>query len=82
MSYAQGDFNADAVTVARDLHVTYNRCVMLLARWYNGFNLTTTDPAVTLLMSRVEEMTDDYQANGSAKLNTVLAVSDLKLPGD
>jgi hypothetical protein len=33
-------------------------------------------------MSRVAELVDDYDANGSAKLNTVLAKSDLSLPGD
>jgi hypothetical protein len=81
MSY--GNFETDAVKTARTLHLTYRRCEYLLARWYSGINNSQTwDDATTNLMSRVAELVDDYDANGSAKLNTVLAKSDLSLPGD
>ena len=81
MSY--GNFEADAVKTARTLHLAYRRCEYLLARWYSGINNSQTwDDATTNLMRRVAEMVADYDANGSAKLNTVLAKSDLSLPGD
>ncbi len=83
MSYSKSDFEADAVKVARTLHLAYRRCEFLLARWYSGINAEfDSDATMGNLMNRVVELTADYEANGSAKLNTVMAKSDLSLPGD
>ncbi|MFA6661390.1 MAG: hypothetical protein WCS62_07245, partial [Bacilli bacterium] len=38
--------------------------------------------AMNNLMNRVAELVADYDANSSAKLNTVLAMSNVTLPGD
>lgn len=82
MAYSTGEFTEDATVLARTLHLAYRRAQFVLARWYAGMNAEITDPALALLMSRAEEIIADYDANGHAKLNTVLAVSDLRLPGD
>lgn len=81
-SYGTGEFSGDAEKCARTLHLAYRRCEYLLARWYSGINTETWDDATTNLMSRVAELVTDYDANGSAKLNTVMAKSNLQLPGD
>jgi len=39
-------------------------------------------PEVNNLMNRVAELKADYEESGNAKLNTVMAMSDLHLPGD
>jgi hypothetical protein len=85
MAYSNSAFEEDAVKVARVLHLSFRRCEYLLDRWYAGAN--TAFPAETYadlnnLMNRVAEMVSDYEASSNAKLNTVLAVSDLQLPGD
>jgi len=80
--YSVSEFEQDAATVAATLHLAYRRCQFLLPRWYSGINNEISDPATINLMSRVAEMVADYEAEGSAKLNTVLAKSNLSLPGD
>lgn len=80
--YSTDDFNTDAATTAATLHLAYRRCQYLLARWWSGLNTQVTDQATQDLMTRVAEMVADYDANSSAKLNTVLAKSSLHLPGD
>lgn len=83
MAYASGDFGADATRTARTLHLAYRRCQYLLARWYAGMNTEFAgDEDMGNLMNRVAEMVADYEANSSAKLNTVMKKSDLTLPGD
>lgn len=85
MAYSNADFENDAVRTARSLHMAYRRCTFLIARWYGGMNAefpVGTHPDLNNLMSRVAEMKTDYEATSSAKLNTVMAVSDLTLPGD
>lgn len=85
MAYSSGEFEADAVTTARTLHIAYRRCQFLLNRWWAGMNTefpVEQHPAINNLMSRVAELVADYEANSNAKLNTVMAKSDLKLPGD
>lgn len=85
MSYDPATFQADATKTARTLHLSFRRCQYLLSRWYAGMN--TEFPAETHadlnnLMNRVSELVTDYEANSNAKLNTVMAQSDLTLPGD
>jgi len=38
--------------------------------------------AMNNLMNRVSELVADYEATSNAKLNTVMAMSNLTLPGD
>jgi len=80
--YSTSEFDADAVRTAATLHLAYRRAQFLLARWYSGINNEISDAATINLMSRCAEIMADYEAGGSAKLNTVLAKSNLKLPGD
>jgi len=85
MSYSAGDFEQDAVKTARALHISYRRCTYLLNRWWAGMN--NQFPVEQYgdlhnLMNRVSELVQDYEADSNAKLNTVMAKSDLTLPGD
>jgi hypothetical protein len=85
MAYGSSEFSADATKTARTLHLAYRRCSFLLDRWYAGANTAfpiETYPEINTLMNRVAELVTDYEATSNAKLNTVLAVSDLQLPGD
>jgi len=84
-NYSAGDFNADAIVVARNLHVTYNRCKILLDRWNDGLSAVTTDGATQLLMVFVAAFVAKCQAAGEyggIELDYILNMSDLKLPGD
>lgn len=84
-NYSQTDFNDDAVVVARNLHVTYNRAVMLLDRYNDGLAAVTTDPATQLLLVFVADFVANCQSAGTyggIKLDYILNMSDLKLPGD
>ena len=86
MAYSTGDFDADAARTARSLHLAFRRCQYLLSRWYSGLNSSYPNEGggipMNNLMSRVAEMVADYEATSNAKLNTVMAMSDLVLPGD
>ena len=86
MAYSTGDFETDAVATARTLHLAFRRSQFLLARWFAGMNTEFPNSGGTVpmnnLMSRVSELITDYEATSNAKLNTVMALSDLKLPGD
>lgn len=85
MSYGPGEFEADAVRTARTLHLAYRRSEYLLSRWWSGLNTqfpNETYPEINNLMNRVAELVADYHDNSNAKLNTVMAKSDLTLPGD
>jgi hypothetical protein len=90
MAYSLADFVSDTVRAARVKHLAYHRDQFLLARWYAEFsaqvpNDTTviadglTGQEITNIMVRATENIADMEANGNAKLNTVLAVSDLPL---
>lgn len=84
--YTPTEFEADLVKEARTLHVAFRRAQFLLSRWYAGMNAEFPNSGGTIphnnLMSRVAELIADYEANGNAKLNTVMALSDLTLPND
>lgn len=86
MSYSKGEFEEDAKRTARTLHLAYRRSKYLLDRWWSGLNSDFPNSGDTVsmnnLMNRVSELVSDYEASSSAKLNTVLAKSDLTLPGD
>lgn len=86
MAYSTGNFQSDAEKTARTLHVAYLRAKYLLTRWYAGMNTEFPNEgdgvAMNNLMNRVSELVADYEANGSGKLNTVLAMSNVTLPGD
>ena len=86
MSYSPTEFEQDAQAVARSLHLAYRRSQYLLARWYAGMDAEFPNSGDTIsmnnLINRVAELTADYDANGSAKLNTVMSKSNLQLPGD
>ena len=92
MAYTQSGFIEDVVRGARAHHLAYERGRFLLARWFAEFSATIPNDAtevapgltgaeITNLIVRCSEQTEDMQANGNAKLNTVLAVSDLPLGG-
>ena len=86
MSYGSSEFEQDATRVARTLHLSYRRAKYLLDRGYSGINASfpNTGDGIPMnnVMSRVAELVADYEANGNAKLNTVMAKSDLTLPGE
>ena len=86
MSYARPDFEADAVKTARTLHVAFRRAQYLQARWNSGINADFPNSGDTIkhndLMNRVNDLIADYLADGQGKLNQILALSDLTLPGD
>ena len=83
MAYVTSDFANDATKGASTMHLAYRRAKYLLDRWYSGFDVQFQDnTAMTLFMARCEEIVEDYEATGQAKLNTVMALSDLTLPGD
>lgn len=90
MAYTQSEFIADVVKGARAMHLSYERSRFLLARWFAEFSADIPNDAtevapgitgaeLTNMIVRCSEMKTDMEANGSAKLNTVLAVSDLPL---
>ena len=86
MPYSTGNFQSDAEKTARTLHVAYLRAKYLLTRWYAGMNTEFPNEgdgvAMNNLMNRVSELVTDYEASSSAKLNTVMAMSNVTLPGD
>ena len=86
MGFSTGDFQSDAEKTARTLHVAYLRAKYLLTRWYAGMNTQFPNEGdgipMNNLMNRVSELVTDYEANSSAKLNTVMAMSNVTLPGD
>jgi len=86
MVYSTSEFSEDAVITAKTLHIAYRRCRYLLDRWYSGMNTEFPNEGATIamnnLMNRVSELVADYEATSNAKLNTVMAMSNLTLPGD
>ena len=86
MAYLNSDFATDAEVVARTLHLAYRRAKFFLDRWWGGMNAEYPNEGdgipMNNLASRVAELVADYQANSNAKLNTVMAMSNLSLPGD
>lgn len=86
MAYGPGEFEQDAVKTARSLHLAFRRSQYLLTRWYSGMNsyFPNENDGIPMnnLLSRVAELVADYEANGNARLNTVLGMSNLTLPGD
>lgn len=92
MAYTQTDFVADVVRAARAHHLAYERGGFVIDRWFAEFSGSIPNDAtevapgitgaeVTNLITRCIEQTGDMEANSNAKLNTVLAVSDLPLGG-
>lgn len=86
MAYGTGEFQQDAEKTARSLHLAFRRCEYLLDRWWSGMNTSFPNSGATVpmnnLMNRVAEMVADYEASSNAKLNTVMGMSNLQLPGD
>jgi hypothetical protein len=84
-NYSQSDFNDDAIVVANNLHLAYNRAKILLARYADGIQAITTDPATQLLMIEVAAFVANCEAAGDfgkTNLDYILDMSSLKLPGD
>jgi hypothetical protein len=90
MAYTQAEFIADVVRAARAHHLAYERGQFILARWYAEFSAGVPNDAtevapgitgaeITNVIVRCSEQIADMEAGGSAKLNTILAVSDLPL---
>jgi len=90
MAYTQSEFIEDVVKGARSLHVSYERSRFLIARWYAEYSGTIPNDAtevapgitgaeITNVIVRCSELKADMEASTNAKLNTVLAVSDLPL---
>ncbi len=79
MSYSSSDYAEDTIKTARAMHLAYRRAQYLLARWHSGMN-AGADEQTTNIAVRCAELVADMEDNGNAKLNTILAVSDLKLP--
>jgi len=90
MVYSLDDFVRDTVRDARSKHLAYLRDKYLLSRWFAEFSSQVPNDAtvvaegltgqkITNIMVRALENTGDMEANDNAKLNTVLAVSDLPL---
>lgn len=82
---------SDVQTQAKTLHLAYRRAKFILERWNSGLNTQITNDAteyvpgitgiqINNLINRCVEFVADYEDGASAKLNTVLALSDLELP--
>jgi hypothetical protein len=90
MAYTQTEFIQDVVRGARAHHLAYERGRFLIARWFAEFSASIPNDAtevapgitgaeVTSIITRCSEQKTDMEASGNAKLNTILAVSDLPL---
>ena len=86
MGYSASEFEQDAAKAARTLHAAYLRAKYLQSRWFSGVNAEFPNSGGTIkhndLMNRLGEIVTDFEASGNAKLNTILALSDITLPGD
>lgn len=76
----------DLRKTARTLHAAIRRAEFCMQRWNNGPGASIPNSGATAkwhnMATRCQELVTDMTAGGNAKLNTVLAVSDLNLPGD
>jgi hypothetical protein len=90
MAYTQTEFIQDVVRGARAHHLAYERGRFLIARWYAEFSASIPNDATevapgitgaeaTGIITRCLEQVADMQDGSNAKLNTILAVSDLPL---
>ena len=90
MAYTRSEFIQDVVRGARAHHLAYERGRFLIARWYAEFSGSIPNDAtevapgltgaeITNIIVRCSEQKADMEAAGNAKLNTILAVSDLPL---
>jgi hypothetical protein len=91
MTYNSNDMIVDAQTAAKTMHLAYRRAKFILERWFSGLNAEIPNNAtevfpgitgaeVTSLITRCSELVADYEAGSNAKLNTIIQLSDLKLP--
>lgn len=91
MTYNSNDMVVDVQTAAKTMHLSYRRAKFILERWWSGLNNDIPNDAtevfpgitgseVTNLITRCSELVADYEAGSSAKLNTIVQLSDLKLP--
>jgi hypothetical protein len=88
-------FIQDTKNQTRALHSIYWRAKFLTSEWYghdlanNGIPNTSsivgnsgfTGIELTNIIVRCLELITDMETNNNAKLNTIIAVSDLSLPG-
>ena len=86
MAYDINDLQDDMVSVAKALHLSYRRCKCVTDRWNSGLSDQVPNSGATAkyhtLMTRVGEFVASFESNNNAKLNQILALSNLKLPGD
>lgn len=85
MIYTRQDMEDDLKAAARALHLAYQRAKYARQRWYSGISnefIFENDVEFFNMMNRIDELVSDMENTNNAKLNTVLAVSDLKLPRD
>ena len=91
MTYNSNDMIIDAQTAAKTMHLSYRRAKFILERWFSGLDAGIPNDAtevfpgitgaeVTSLITRCSELVADYEAGSNAKLNTIIQLSDLKLP--
>ena len=92
MAYTVDDFISDVVRGAAAHHLAYERGRFLIARWWAEFSqlipndATEVAPGITgaevtnIIVGCLEQVAD-MEANGNAKRNTILAVSNLPLGG-
>jgi hypothetical protein len=81
--YGTTDFANDAKVAARTMHLAYRRTRYILDRWNAGMSAEYASvPDAKNFMSRITDMCTYFEANNGANLKHVMALSDLKLPGD
>jgi len=91
MAYNEADLGNDLFNTGETMHLAYRRAKFLLDRWNSGMsdavqNDTTeyydgvTGIDIHNFINRCSELVTDYETNTSAKLNTVLKLSNLTLP--
>lgn len=83
VSYDVGSIPTDMTNLARVLHRAYVFGKYCLLRWWGGINseMTAKDfPTENNFMNRVAELVQDYEKDNNAKLNTIVVLSDFRLP--
>jgi len=93
MAYTSTNLVTDAVRFATQEHLAYSRAKFVVARWNSGLSAEipndgtdvgegVTGAQVWLGITRAQELIADLEANSNAKLNTILALSNVTLPSE
>lgn len=86
MAYDNALLQEDARKAAQSLHAAYVRLRMVQERWLNGPSTSIPNSGATAkwhsFMNVAGGIITDLTQSNNAKLNHVLNISDLQLPGN